>query len=583
MINIPVIEDKLAIRAVTYRHDTSGFINNTAGTVLATNGFVRQGIRAADIVAAVGGADLYQNEDDVGNTTHNGGRVAALWKPVDALSVTLQHVYQDVDQEGQPYVELGVGGGYEQITVQFGDVEGLSGKQPGHSDEINITNLVLEYDLDWANLLSSSAWMEEDSAFNRDESAFGGRPVPFLTEASTETFSQELRLASQLEGPLQFVAGVYYEETDLNGSTERWGSTDAQVAFLLSVFGLPGNPFGSTSHQVTQDDFDRSIDQLAYYAELSYEFNEQLELTLGARRFDYERSFRNIQEGLFGSGEQSSQFDESGTNVKVNLSYTPNDDTLVYAQWAEGFRLGNAVVPPPSSICDVNNDGVLDGTGVSLKNGFDSDTTENIELGAKLTLLNDRLQVNAAAYRIDWQDIPLFVFGGALPGQAQTCFLGAITNAGEARSQGFEIETTYQITQNLRGSLGGAYTDAELTEDSPSIGGVSGDRLPSSPDYNINVGLQYEFELAGHASYVSGDYAYVSQFYNRLGETGVALGDYGQLNVSAGTALNNFNIELFAHNLTNEDALTHADTLVPDNRAYQLRPRTIGLNIGYQF
>jgi hypothetical protein len=44
-----------------------------------------------------------------------------------------------------------------------------------------------------------------------------------------------------------------------------------------------------------------------------------------------------------------------------------------------------------------------------------------------------------------------------------------------------------------------------------------------------------------------------------------------------------FNIELFAHHLTNEDALTQADTLVPDNRAYQLRPRTIGLNIGYQF
>jgi outer membrane receptor protein involved in Fe transport len=75
----------------------------------------------------------------------------------------------------------------------------------------------------------------------------------------------------------------------------------------------------------------------------------------------------------------------------------------------------------------------------------------------------------------------------------------------------------------------------------------------------------------------------VSEFYNKLGETGVKTGDYGQLNMSAGIALNNFNVEFFARNLTNNDALTYADTQLLDNRAYQLRPRTIGLNVGYQF
>ena len=53
--------------------------------------------------------------------------------------------------------------------------------------------------------------------------------------------------------------------------------------------------------------------------------------------------------------------------------------------------------------------------------------------------------------------------------------------------------------------------------------------------------------------------------------------------MSAGIDLNNFNIELYAHNLNGEDALTYVDTLIPDTRAYRLRPRTVGLNIGYQF
>ena len=61
------------------------------------------------------------------------------------------------------------------------------------------------------------------------------------------------------------------------------------------------------------------------------------------------------------------------------------------------------------------------------------------------------------------------------------------------------------------------------------------------------------------------------------------MGDYGQLNMSAGITFNDFNVELFGHNLTDENALTHADVVLADDRAYQLRPRTIGLNVGYQF
>ena len=190
----------------------------------------------------------------------------------------------------------------------------------------------------------------------------------------------------------------------------------------------------------------------------------------------------------------------------------------MYLQWSEGFRLGNTSYPIPKVICDVNDDGILDGTNAPIEENFDSDNTESFEFGAKFSLLDDRLQINAAIYRVDWEGIPLTVFAEKLPEQAsQICFSTAIINAGEAQSQGLEVETSYQITQALRVNFGGAYTDPELAEDTPILGAVSGDRLPSSPAYNISLGFEYEFDFSGRPSYIRSDYTYVDEFYNRIG------------------------------------------------------------------
>ena len=115
------------------------------------------------------------------------------------------------------------------------------------------------------------------------------------------------------------------------------------------------------------------------------------------------------------------------------------------------------------------------------------------------------------------------------------------------------------------------------------VGFSEGDRLPGSPEYNLSLGLLYEFELAGNLSYTRGDYAYIGEYYNFPGETGDEAGGYGQLNVSAGININQFTIEVFGHNMTDEDTFTSVDIFSGDTRGYRLRPRTIGMNVGYQF
>lgn len=80
-----------------------------------------------------------------------------------------------------------------------------------------------------------------------------------------------------------------------------------------------------------------------------------------------------------------------------------------------------------------------------------------------------------------------------------------------------------------------------------------------------------------------GDYTYIGGYYNNLQETGIEAGDFGQLNLSAGIQFNVVSLQLFARNLTNENAYTWAESLIPDGRAYQLRPRTVGVTVGYRF
>ena len=465
VVNIPLVDDVLALRAVAYRHDMSGYVNNVAGTVLAEDAEVSPGVLASTAIGAFGGPELYKNESNIGDTTHEGGRLALLWSPTEDLDITLQYLYQESEQNGQPYVEVFGDNDYQQITLQFADVEGLQGEESGFTDEVNITNLVLEYDLGWASLSSSTGLLKQDSSSSQDESSFGGFNSVQLVTAESESFTQELRLASQLDGPVQFVAGVYYEDIEFDNELRLWASTEQ----ILTLF---GGPYFPDSFLFAKVDTDRSIEQLAFYGEVSYQFSEELTFTFGGRQFDYERTTAPFQRGLFGTADASdgNTFDESDVSLKANLSYTPDDSTLIYGQWSEGFRLGNTNAAINTDLCDKDNNGILDNTDATITDGFDSDASENYELGAKLGFLDNRLQVNAAAYRVDWKGIPLTVL--ATNGEPDNvCFQTMTVNAGEARSQGFELETVYQVSQNLRVSLGGAYTNAELTVDAPELGG----------------------------------------------------------------------------------------------------------------
>jgi outer membrane receptor protein involved in Fe transport len=273
---------------------------------------------------------------------------------------------------------------------------------------------------------------------------------------------------------------------------------------------------------------------------------------------------------------------DNGSKFKANLSYKPDEDLLLYASWAQGFRLGRPTVGVPVATCDTNGDGLIDGTNVSVDSTrkVNSDSLNNYEIGAKSTLLNRRMIVDAAIYHIDWKGLPIAT---AAPGSSAVC--GYTANAGAATSNGIELQVSLLILEGLRADLGGSYTRAELSKDAPEQGWPKGARLPGSPRASANLAVQYDFGLLGRKAFVRADSLYTGKFYGDLLQTpNTAAGDYAKVDAEAGVAFGDVDMKLFVHNLTNQDAFTWRGTYDRgDAYGYRLRPRTVGVQLDYRF
>ena len=329
-------------------------------------------------------------------------------------------------------------------------------------DEFDLANLLVEYDLDWASLVLSYSHFE--GTYERQVDAvtknrgFAGILENNGREKEGDTI--EVRLSSQFDGPLQIIGGIYYEDFELQSSlVGEWYGDVTLSPFTLKadVSGKNGLPIayefppGSTS----------TLEQKAFFGELIYSLNDQWEFTVGARRFDYDR-LDDEQDKFFGATIPATpdlETDETGTVFKANITFSPNDDSLTYLQWSEGFRVGRGQQLPPSSTCDVNNDGKLDDTIYDLDPRVDSDNTSNLELGGKFSFLESRLTLNATLYRVEWEDIPITVFG-----TTETC-LGAQPSplmAAKHSPRELNWKLVFKLQSNLQLSLSASYKETHV-------------------------------------------------------------------------------------------------------------------------
>jgi iron complex outermembrane recepter protein len=581
MVNLPIKEDVLAVRFVGTDKYAPGFIDRivvspfpvgptgACGWPTCTRGDVSK-------------APVVSKFDNYNWDRLLSGRVAVRYTPNDRLTVDLLAMSQKISAGGLPQADVSVG------------VSKLERYQPAnvpddYHDLVQVYSLNLNYNMDFADLTSTTAkWIHHDYWTDDDTEVqaylinfyYGDGnfyPTTYTNSDYIQQFSQEVRLTSRSNGPLQWVGGLFYSDFE---STQYGYIANPQLAYL-STGGADANPDG-----VAYESFlPYKLKQYAVYAEGSYKFTDALKLTVGARGFKYTAHENINTRGLFTQSGNltptiaSTSASNSGFNPKVNLSYEPTRDLTVYAQIAKGFRPGGANQPAPVALC--GTEGVL---------SYGPDSIWDYEVGEKARLFDGAVQINADFFYTRWNDVQQLL---TLP-----CSYPFSDNIGKAETYGPEVELNVKPSRYVTLSLAGTHTTARFTSINPSL---LGNTLGATEQLSTNLPIlnvpNYTASAAIDVNYpISPGY----DFTARLSETTTGrfsdidynvqkLPGYTLADLRLGLAHGAWKGYLYVNNLANRIAVLSIDTHswsspVPAyQQAVVSQPRTVGVELSTKF
>ena len=359
----------------------------------------------------------------------------------------------------------------------------------------------------------------------------------YKVDDTNRRWTQEFRVTTPADKPLRGTFGVFYDVNRVYDDTQ-WNYTLPAAGFIYSltpnpqtnVLGLGAQPVGTGF----VNDILRRDRQFSVYGEVSYDiipktltatfggryYNEQASLTGGsntsfhcntaANPASNNVSCRGIYNpatgtytasatppAYFGASSILSQSlagidptTYSGGIFKGNLTYKITPDQLVYATYSEGYRPGGFNRKGCNSAAGT---GPFSAAQCSANRAYAPDKAKNYEIGAKLGLFEHKLQVNLAAYIINWTNIQMSVFDQNISNQT------FITNLANARIHGLEGDITARPTHGLTLGLAFSYNDSKLYSDNlPALGNQVlvplGSPLALDPRFQGNVHARYEWE-----------------------------------------------------------------------------------------
>lgn len=275
---------------------------------------------------------------------------------------------------------------------------------------------------------------------------------------------EEIRISSLNEdAALTWVAGAYFSEAKTNILYTICCSEEATYQAFWGIsqatrYGFPDAPLLSTL------DAEFTDKEAAAFAEASYKVTPRLKLTGGLRYSKVGLDFTQLFYGIIPSRPITDPYslsrgtiDESPLTPKLAAQFQLAPDQMVYAIAAKGFRAGGVNTAINPTLCTPGL-AILGLTINDIPQTYDSDSVISYELGGKFRLLDGRLQVNVAAYQIDWTDIQVTVV-------PQGCGQGWAQNGGKAVSKGVDVEIQYRPIQPLMLSLTAGSGVAKYTED----------------------------------------------------------------------------------------------------------------------
>ncbi len=540
MVNIPIIDDKLALRASFFNRTDPGYID-----------------------------DVGIGQKDANRDYASGGRVSLLAKPTDDLTIQLSVFTQGMVARDSSTVELDPATLKPAVGGLASDLDKI---EPGDREHYWLYTANIQYDFGPFTVTNiASEGIQHDDQIIDETLPYGillpagsdNLAIRYNSDTSTNKFTDELRFASPSNHELEWLGGLFYtfEHSNWCSCIQTIDTTTQQ-----QVPGALGNFYTSPINSAYQE--------YAAFGDITYYLTPEIDVTVGARWSRNRQSVDAPETGVLTGGGFNeviqSSADQSWTYLLTGEWHITPDE-MTYFRIAKGYSPGGPTVVPT-----VDKD---------VPSTYMPDTTWNYEIGAKSTLLDGRMTLDASAYYIDWSQIQLNTLVNGFT---------ILANGGSATSKGVEFDTQYTPINGLKLGLNGSYNDASIDTDAVSLGALAGDPLPLAPRWQLSANADYSFPLnSDDSGVVGGVLSHTGSRYSSFEldplNTRYEIPAYTTVNLRAGIEGDSWELMFRINNLFNEQGYTNLvrGQVIPSQdlplSATVIPPRTYGLSFTKYF
>ena len=528
------------------------------------------------------GTNLF-NGQDVGKLDHDfAGRAKLLVEPADGTTIRIALDYEDRDSDRDIQHLRPEAGVFDFNIPPFGGPFPLGGTYDVNQNyefknklKAGGASLQVNQEFGAVSLQSISAYRKSTYQFNLDLDLLPIDGFTAFSKAKFSQFSQELQLSSNDNGPLKWVAGLFYFH-----SKDGWQPINIGIGPLVNQ-AVPG-----AAVNIIDQNYQKT-DAFAAYAQATYEILTDTNITLGGR-YNYERKSVSGTDTtlVFGTPVLSTPFPRPGLgiptkinfkrfNYRVSLDHKFTPDVMGYVSYNTGFKSGGFVLAKVDA------------------QPFKPEDIKAAEAGLKTQLFDRRVRLNAAAFYYDYKNIQVQRFDAG----SQLIYNGA-----KAEMYGLDLDGEIVLTRGLSITGGFSWIHARFKSfpqadlivpkagcPVPPPGGVvpceaAGNRLPQTPDYTFNIGGDYSIETDIGKIALNATYYRTGKFYAAPDNVAFQKGyDLINASISWTDPDDHVTVKLWGKNLGKTvytTSLIEGFTGVDVSYGY---PRTYGITAGFKF
>jgi outer membrane receptor protein involved in Fe transport len=692
-INLPLIQDTLAVRAVIYSDHRGGYIDNVPSTftrknsdlgnfyagIKPTGGVCPNGLPATSTYCAVPGSPVVNNNGLAGRASnpvdYNGIRASALYQINDDWDVLVAQSYQNMEADGE-FTQFPVGsdgqklGAWEvtafspaydkdkfedtswTVNGKIGDLKAVytGGYLVRHIDQTN----------DYTNYArSAGGWYYSctgGSGLGSGTTPTCYSPVTSWHDTVRNTHqSHEFRLSTPDDWRARAIAGAYWEDFEIqdvmnflyktipsctpDNLTAALGGGAPCVANVKTAPGSTAvDPGVRNDNTAFGEDAQRGYKQTAFFTSVDYDIIPKVLTVTGGTRWYRYSEFEtgsvyatgtgcvNVPNGQCTGGQTNIDAEGlrktyTGFRSRGNLTWHITPDAMVYYTFSQGFRPGAFNRSQRDKATILNDAGVVV-PQYKTPSGYAPDSLTNNEIGVKSEFLEHRLQVNASLYHMNWDNVQLLFYNPVSLGNTTFGVTGPNYTV-----NGVELQLTARVTDGLTLQGSGSWNRSRQASSpclisnepgSPTLGqcitqvysaglkanvpfqnpfGAEGTVPAFSPSSEFNVRARYDRTFGDYKAYAMFGANHVGSMFNQPAtykdgnsETvpdttflRYEMPAYTTYDAAIGVSKDNWSASVFGNNLSNSDASVFTSSAQFIKSEVPLRPRVLGLKIGYKF